>query len=180
MGDSITRGAFKANKHRKPDYTEWVEKYYGVKNVSYTNGGKNGAEAIKEQHELDGLLARFTTATHWTLAFGTNDVARNRVPPERFKHAMKTMAQKIIAAGKTPIIPTIPYTADPRFADIPVYNQLIQEINEELSLRPGPDLYSWFKEHPEELSPDGVHPSNKGDVSVMRLWAEALAFVYRQ
>ncbi|MBP5247700.1 MAG: SGNH/GDSL hydrolase family protein [Fibrobacter sp.] len=44
----------------------------------------------------------------------------------------------------------------------------------------GPDFYGFFKEHPEYLNPDGVHPNGEtgGGAQMHRLWAEAIAPIY--
>ena len=44
-------------------------------------------------------------------------------------------------------------------------------------LTPGPDLYAHFKAHVDELK-DGLHPNNKGTVSINRLWAAAVESLY--
>ena len=41
----------------------------------------------------------------------------------------------------------------------------------------GPDLYAWFSRHPDELR-DGIHPDDRGIVSIIRLWADAMAPLY--
>jgi len=44
----------------------------------------------------------------------------------------------------------------------------------------GPDFYAFFKEHPEYLASDGVHPNGEtgGGAAMHRLWAEAIAPIY--
>lgn len=51
------------------------------------------------------------------------------------------------------------------------------EVN---GLYKGPDFYTFFKEHPEYLASDGVHPNAEtgGGAQMHRLWAEALAPIY--
>ena len=36
----------------------------------------------------------------------------------------------------------------------------------------GPDLYSYFRDHPTALSADGVHPTDAGAQAINNLWAE--------
>ena len=57
-------------------------------------------------------------------------------------------------------------------------NAVIDRVTARNGLIPGPDLYAWFSAHPEELSLDGVHPSDAGVLSINRLWYEALTPLY--
>ena len=58
------------------------------------------------------------------------------------------------------------------------FNQIIDELQAQYGLPCGPDLFTWFSEHPDELSDDGVHPNRTGYESINRLWAEAVALLY--
>ena len=44
----------------------------------------------------------------------------------------------------------------------------------------GPDLYTYFREHPELLASDGIHPNGEtgGGHMIHQLWAEALNPLY--
>jgi acyl-CoA thioesterase I len=57
-------------------------------------------------------------------------------------------------------------------------NQVVDRVTLRNGLLPGPDLYAWFKAHPDELGPDGVHPTDTGTRSINRLWYEALRSLY--
>ena len=89
------------------------------------------------------------------------------------------MVDRITAAGRVPVIARIPYaTKGPADADVRSLNAVVDRVAARNGLIPGPDLYAWFKAHPNELGPDGVHPSDAGSRSINRLWYEALRPLY--
>jgi lysophospholipase L1-like esterase len=55
---------------------------------------------------------------------------------------------------------------------------LVDKLQAEYGLPCGPDLYSWFKEHPDQLSSDGVHPNGDEYRAINRLWADAVGALY--
>ena len=73
----------------------------------------------------------------------------------------------------------IPYTLDAyKDEHVQRLNGVIDQLTARNGLRPGPDLYAWFKDHPQELAADGIHPATAGSVSINRLWYEALRARY--
>ena len=95
------------------------------------------------------------------------------------------MIDKVKAAGRTPVIPHIPYSSDlgdagvPSYADIPSYNAVIDQLVQSNQLTTGPDLYAFFMAHPDQLMADGLHPSNEqGQASINQLWATAMQPLY--
>jgi lysophospholipase L1-like esterase len=76
-----------------------------------------------------------------------------------------------------PILASIPFASDGQHANIPRFNQAIEEIRRSQNLPRGPDLYAWFSGHPDELR-DGIHPNERGIASINRLWAEAVDALY--
>ena len=86
------------------------------------------------------------------------------------------MVEKIIETGKTPIVPTIPYSTESAVGDnVPAYNARIEEIYKNYpEVIKGPDFYKFFSENPGLLSSDGVHPSEDGYASMRQLWAETM------
>jgi hypothetical protein len=92
---------------------------------------------------------------------------------------MQALIDHIRAAGKEPVLARIPYTTAPgKDAPIQELNAVIDRLTADNGLTPGPDLYSWFKAHPEELAPDGIHPEYVGSKSIARLWLAALRSRY--
>jgi acyl-CoA thioesterase-1 len=54
---------------------------------------------------------------------------------------------------------------------------VLDQVASARGLLPGPNLYAWFKAHPERLA-DGLHPDPRGAIEMNRLWAEAVAPLY--
>ena len=50
-------------------------------------------------------------------------------------------------------------------------NEVLDEVARQEGLLPGPDLYGWFKAHPDRLA-DGLHPDGPGSSDMQRLWAD--------
>ncbi|MDA3816976.1 MAG: RICIN domain-containing protein [Prolixibacteraceae bacterium] len=60
----------------------------------------------------------------------------------------------------------------------PAYLSAIDNLTSLNGLIAGPDLYTYFVEHPNELDNDGVHPNATGAASIQRLWAEKMSSLY--
>lgn len=124
---------------------------------------------------------------YWAIEMGTNDAwgddAGNNVAT--FKANMQTIIDTAKAHGVTPMIARMIAT-NPEIAKWQVnqaYLDAIDELTETNNLPKGPDFYSYFLAHPEELSTsDGVHPNETtgGGQSMHRLWAEAAAALYEE
>ena len=90
---------------------------------------------------------------------------------------MQTIVDHVRRAGRVPVLADIPYASDDQHRHIPDFNRVIDELRATDALPAGPDLYKWFAAHPDELR-DGVHPNDRGVVSMNRLWSEAVAALY--
>jgi lysophospholipase L1-like esterase len=131
-------------------------------------------------HVADWLAAN-PDIQQFAILYGTNDswgvqtaVSANLT---KFTSNMTAIVEMIIAAGRVPILARIPY-ASMAHEQLAPFNAAIDEISTSHGLPCGPDLYTWFKDHPEELSTDGVHPSDIGYRSLNRLWATAMQGLY--
>ena len=95
---------------------------------------------------------------------------------------MQTIIDAAKAHGITPVIARIIATdsAKAGWQINPAYLEAVDKLVEDNDLPQGPDFYSYFKEHPELLASDGVHPNaeTKGGQAMHHLWAEALAPLY--
>ena len=96
----------------------------------------------------------------------------------RFRDSMRTIVDGVRAAGRVPILATIPFASDGQHRNIPDFNRVVEELRSAGSLPAGPDLYHWFAVHPDELREDGVHPNDRGVLSINRLWGEAVDALY--
>ena len=159
-------------------------------------GGNTSANGL---NLMPTTLSIHPSANYFLILFGTNDSAI-QVPSgkglkpgdpgyrDSYKDNVQQIISLIIEAGKTPILAKVPITfsksggkrryrnpdRDPRNVLIREYNRVIDELNTENSIPVSPpDFYSYFREHPKELS-DGIHPNGRGYRSMAKLWLLAL------
>ena len=174
MGDSITAAAFLRCDRLQPSYAALVAGARPGYFPAQIDGGVSGVSSDWGTERIDRWLADNPDYEVWAIAFGTNDAYRER-PSEVFDQQLQTIIDRVKAAGKEPVLARIPYTdnaaKDPHVRRL---NGVIEDLTARNELRPGPDLYSWFRDNPQELNDDGIHPTRAGSVSINRLWYEAL------
>jgi hypothetical protein len=91
------------------------------------------------------------------------------------------MIQAVLAAGKIPVVPTIPWA---RTANVqscgPGFNAKIQTLYAAYpQIVHGPDLWTFFSANPSLIGSDNLHPSTAGYGAYRQQWANAmLANVY--
>ena len=111
-----------------------------------------------------------------TLNFGTND-ANNTVSATVFYNNMKTMIDAVIAAGRIPVIPTIPWGRTTNLQNnVPPMNAKIAQLYMEYpQIIHGPDLYSYFNANQTLISGDNIHPTDPAGYTAYRTqWVEAM------
>ena len=89
---------------------------------------------------------------------------------------VRCMLKSVIAHGKVPVLPKIPFAADPAVGKrLPAYNAVIDRLWAEFGdkLIKGPDFENYFRNHTDQLS-DGVHPTQEGYEAMRRIWAETM------
>jgi lysophospholipase L1-like esterase len=177
LGDSITAFAFDRTPRHQPSFAESVHARHPAYFPAMINGGTGGDKSDEGAARIGDWLARNPDAHFWAIEYGTNDSAGNTTDTTRFRTNMQSIVERVRSAGRVPILASIPFASDGQHAAIPKFNLAIEDLRTANSLPPGPDLYAWFAAHPEELR-DGVHPSDRGIVSMNRLWAEAVDPLY--
>jgi lysophospholipase L1-like esterase len=176
-GDSITAMAFDRAPAHQPSFAAWEHDRHPAYFPAMVNAGTGGHKSDEGAARIDDWLARSPDAHFWAIAYGTNDAAGNATSTERFRSNMQTMVARVRAAGRVPILASIPFATDDQHRHIPSFNRVIDELRETNALPAGPDFYRWFEAHPDELR-DGVHPNDRGIVSMNRLWGEAVDALY--
>jgi len=178
LGDSITASAFTRCPDNQPSFAELVHQAVPGRFPAMIDGGVGGVNSGYGVTVIDEWLALNPDFHIWAIGYGTND-AWQKLPSSTFDQNMQTLVDRIEAAGRVPVIARIPFAASgPADADVRLLNEVIARIAARNGLLPGPDLYAWFSAHPDELSDDGVHPSEAGSRSINRLWYEALRPLY--
>jgi lysophospholipase L1-like esterase len=172
LGDSITAGVFDRSPAHQPSFAEWVARRHPGYHPAMIEVGKGNLHHPDALALLERALALTPDARVVALGFGSNDW-----DPVAFRKDLLAVVGRVRAAGKIPIVARMPYRADAK-EDFPArLNAAVDAVMREQGLIPGPDLYGWFKVHPERLS-DGLHPDDSGSVEMSRLWAEAVDRLY--
>ena len=118
--------------------------------------------------------------TYVGIAYGTNDASG--ITPTAFYANMKNLVDQVLAAGKIPVIPTIPWASSTQRNDasIRALNDQIDLLIASYSGRilNGPDLYTAFFNR-NDLLQDGLHPNDAGTAVMRQAWAtKMLTIIY--
>ncbi|MGA8891278.1 MAG: GDSL-type esterase/lipase family protein, partial [Anaeromyxobacteraceae bacterium] len=173
FGDSITSKVFDRAPAHRPSFPEAIARLhpgYFPAVVGAGFGSLHHSDAVKR---IDEVLALNPDAKVIALAFGSNDW-----DPKAFRKDLLEVIGKVRAAGRIPIVARIPFRADAKVDYAAQLNEVVDDVTRKLGLLPGPDLYAWFKVHPEHLE-DGLHPDDAGSIEMIRRWAEAAGPLYR-
>lgn len=172
MGDSVTSVALEP---ARPDYfAQAVTAAHPDYTPVLLSGGTGGDEAANAVERLDVALPTLPPGSVVGLCYGSNDAARG-VTLEAYKARLGAAIDQIREAGHVPILAVVPWSLNGRIAE---YAEVCRDLATEKGLPAGPDFYTYFKAHPEELETDKVHPNEVGIASMQRLWAKATAFRY--
>jgi GH18 family chitinase/lysophospholipase L1-like esterase len=191
LGDSITSNCWEAQFPSEIFGKNITEQRPGRSPV-VTEGGipglLSGSPLSSQPYGIPVIrrwLKDFPAVKYVGLSYGTNDANEN-VPAGVYYVNMKAMVQEVIAAGKTPVIPTIVASPSENVrASAPKMNAELSRLEAEFpSIIKGPDLWNLMASHSEKDGwfSDALHPSQSvGCVALQHAWAEAiLSSVYPQ
>jgi lysophospholipase L1-like esterase len=174
VGDSLTAAAYARCDRVQPSYQARVRAALPRHAPATISGGVGGVNSRYGADQIDRALAANPDFRFWAIGYGTND-AWQSVPPPLFERQVQTIVDRVLAAGHQPVLARIPYARKgPEDEQIRALNEVIDRLAARNGLPAGPDFYGWFRDHPRELGPDGVHPTDAGSISMNRLWHEAL------
>ena len=181
-GDSITACGmvtFSAGDGNFADFLHQLDpRFYPAQE----NGGIGGVLSTHGKANIDRWLKQFP-GQYVSIAYGTNDCWGDQTGAEQYYDNLVYMIRAIQAAGKTAVLPKIPFSLEKGISgNVERYNAKVDQIYAEFpDVIPGPDFYTWFKENPDMLSGDGVHPSDAGYNAMRKIWAETvLESVYQK
>jgi lysophospholipase L1-like esterase len=177
MGDSITQGGlqreFGANSVDRLVH-EGLPDYY----PAVINGGIGGELTYQGNGHLDAWLEANPDFEHVGILYGTNDSWGNKLPDATgFRAELEELVQRLLDAGRVPFVGTIPFSGTAHDT-LPEWNAVIESVVADKGLPCGPDFYTWFRDHPEDLSSDLVHPNTAGYRSMNQIWAETMQAFY--
>lgn len=177
VGDSISAEAY--GRCSESSFASQIHAMDSAYTPCQVNGGIPGSSTYHWNQIIENYLALYPDANYWLIMLGTND--SNSTSPEKYQQGMQSLIDRIKTAGHTPIIAKIPYnfrTNGYPVAVIQQFNAAIDTLNNRNGLMPGPDFFTYFQSHPEMFR-DGVHPNREGAAAYCRLWAQAVAPLYR-
>jgi len=124
------------------------------------------------------------SGSYVAIAYGTNDAGfccSASVSPTIFYNNYVSMVQAVIASGKTPIVPKIPWGCTSQV--LTFVPQLNQQIDALYSAFPqivrGPDLWAFFSANQSLIGPDCIHPTQAGYSALRQQWVNtAVGSVY--
>jgi len=124
-------------------------------------GGTNTTTALDA---IDTTIANFP-GRFVTLNYGTNDHAG--------EYHMEELVKKVIAAGKVPVVPKMPWAAASNIqTDGPLINQQIDELYAKYpEIRRGPDMWEVFKDRTDLIPADDIHPNSAGQDEWRKQWS---------
>jgi hypothetical protein len=96
---------------------------------------------------------------------------------------MEKLIKEVLAAGKTPVIPTLRWMTTQPYSDQNLAAWSTRLTTVILPKYPaaiaGPDVFTPSRNHPEWLQSDGTHPNDAGRVATRQVWTDwAMASVY--
>lgn len=169
-------------------FKETVAAEFGYDPVVF-NRAVSGWTAGKLRRRLPALLADHPEARYVAIHIGGNDVSVQRPYPggaDKLEGQLEAIVAMVRDAGRVPILARLSYRQYRKPPAVPpedngagpyveaVYDPMIARMTPAFSTFWGcgvVDPYSWYRDHPEELAPDGIHPNRAGRKSWARLWA---------
>jgi hypothetical protein len=173
MGDSITH--FWAHRGTPCLTSQFVQEQSSQHWPAMIEDGISGKGSTDAVGYIDQHLEEFPGA-FVVLSYGTNGgdlVATGQ--------ALDTLVQKVLAAGKIPVIPHMPWSHK-LLSEGPTVNAEIDALYAKYpqQLVPGPDLWSHFENHTEWIPADDVHPTSAGMTEFQHVWADFMVSYYSQ
>ena len=176
LGDSILLGAM---GHANGDdgqgmyWSQALHNKIGGTNypVQWDDGIGGTTSARCTNGDIDTLISQ-SAAKYIVVALGMNDA--NGTSTATYTSNMQVCINKIVAAGKVPVIPLISYTNEaPYSTNIPVLNTAIKSL---VAANPGtllgPDFYTYFQQRQDCLIDpnNNLHPNDQGMNAMELVW----------
>jgi GDSL-like Lipase/Acylhydrolase family len=169
MGDSITFMSLPRYLSDLPKLLHAANPGYYPAVIDAAIGGTSTATAISV---IDDTLSNFP-GRFVTLNYGTND------DPSNFH--MEDLVKKVIAAGKIPVIPHMPWSDTSAVQQKgPGLNAAIDALYAKYpSIVRGPDLWTFFTNRTDLIPSGDIHPNTLGQEELRKQWALAIEKIYR-
>ncbi len=173
FGDSITSQVYDRAPAHQPSFPEEIARRHPGYFPAVVGAGFGSLHHSDAVWRIDQVLEANPEARVIALGFGSNDWN-----PDAFRGDLVEVVRKVRAAGRIPMVARIPFRVGSPEDFAARLNAVVDEVTVRFGLVPGPDLYSWFEQHPGQL-PDGLHPDDEGSREAIRRWAAAAEPLYR-
>ena len=164
MGDSIT---FISTTYAFSDLPALVNAAVPTRWPAIIPAGIGGTNTTSALLAIDKTMTDFP-GRFVILAYGTNDHPN--------EYHMDELVQKVLAAGKTPVIPHMPWSATVNIQqDGPLINQQIDDLYVKYpAIFHGPDLWASFAARTDLIPANDIHPNGAGAEELRKRWAAAM------
>ena len=170
MGDSVTYITMPYAWNDLPSLVNMARPDRWPAVVNAAIGGTSTSTAVSVIDDtMTGYPGRYVV-----LAYGTND---NVSQGGAFE--METLVQHVIAAGKVPVVPHMPWADVPTIqTNGPIINTMIDALYAKYpQILPGPDLWAAFLNRTDLIPSGDVHPNSAGQEFLRQQWATVMAAV---
>jgi lysophospholipase L1-like esterase len=162
------------------DLTRLLESARGrpalVLNLGFSGGTSDSWVHVAESPLVVQEL-RAVPPDAWLINLGVNDALVGRSPSDYQSRMGRIVADLERLDGASP---AQIHLACPIWAKQPArhraeqaYLPAIDQLRASLGLGPAPDLFTWYRDHPEDVA-DAVHPNAAGYEAMAELWLHAL------
>jgi len=181
-GDSITEGSMHHEDHGGT-FAQQISPRVPGHFPAQEAGAIGGTLSNDGATSINSWLSVFS-GSYVAIAYGTNDAGfccNASVSPTIFYNNYANMVQAVIASGKTPIIPKIPWGCTSQILTyVPQLNQQLDALYTAFpQIVRGPDLWAFFNANQSLIGPDCIHPTAAGYTALRQQWVNtAVAAVY--
>lgn len=180
VGDSITAFAYDRFQEHQPSFAEDVHAAFPNRFPLMLDAGMSGWDTSGAVKNIDDWLALNPDMHYWLIGWGGAD-ALETADPSEFRVSLQALVDKIQHAGHVPVIARIRYsnlTTVGLDKEIQSLNAVIDQVTAANGLIAGPDFYALYRQHPNYLAADGIHPTDVGAVAMNQAWFQALRRVF--
>jgi hypothetical protein len=175
-GDSITAGAMSvAPNGPTGTYAQLVNAQVPPNFPAQEDGGVGGLLSADGARLVPAWLGAYP-GRYVGLSYGTNDAGYG-VAPATFYANYEAMVKAVLAAGKVPVVPKIPWGRTAQIqANGPALNAQLDALYAAYpQVVRGPDFWAYFQGNQGLISSDNIHPTGPGDAAYRQQWADAMA-----
>ncbi len=164
MGDSIT---FMSTSYLFSDLPARVHELAPDRWPAVIPAAIGGTNTITALAAIDDTMSGFP-GRFVVLAYGTNDHPN--------EYHMEELVQKVIAAGKVPVVPHMPWAVDARIQqEGPEINAIIDGLYDKYpEILRGPDFWGVLKDRTDLIPSNDIHPNDAGQKEFRNQWARAM------